>query len=84
MGKLISVTAYVLDSTPFASASLMAINADHFSRPAQNASTAQKQSNPAASGSINTIIYANWPSNNEGENHVILVSDSVATIVAGS
>jgi len=84
MGKLISVTAYVLDSTAFTSASVMAINADHFSRPAQNATLAQRQSNPAASANINTAIYANWPSNNEGENHIILVSDSLSTIVSGS
>lgn len=83
MGKLIAITGYVLDTTVYASASPMAIQADHI-KFAANASPGQKKSNPAASGSINTVVYANWPSNNEGENHVILIGELQSTLVTNS
>lgn len=83
MGKLIAMTAYVFDSTNYASASPMSVQSD-FIKFAGNASLKQKQSNPSASTSINTVVYANWESNNQGENHVILIGEAQSTLVTNS
>ena len=83
MGKLIAMTSYVLDGSAYPSASPISLQAD-WTKFAGNASVKQKQSNPAASGSINTVVYANWPTDNEGQNHVILISEEQSTLVTNS
>lgn len=83
MGKLLALTAYALDATQYASASPMTIQADNITI-TRSASLAQKQSNPAASASINTAVYANYRSENEGQSHVILVSETQAALVTAS
>jgi hypothetical protein len=83
MSKLISLGVWVKDGTQYASASTQAYNSDTILF-ATNASTKEKQSYPAASGSINSIVTLNYNTNNSGERHSLYVSDSVATIVTGS
>lgn len=83
MSRLISITAYAKDSTQFVSASPMVLNSDAIIL-AENASLHQRQSNPAASGSINTAITANYLQNNEGERHTFLISEVLSTLVTES
>lgn len=83
MSKLISLTVWAKDATQYASASTQAYNSDTILH-VDLASTAQKKSYPAASGSINSAITLNYLSNNTGERHSLLVQDALATIVTGS
>jgi hypothetical protein len=83
MARLISATVYAHDSSVYASASPMAIGTDSIIV-VQNASAANKKSNPAASGSINSRIVTNSLLNNEGQQHVYLVGETIATLVTAS
>lgn len=86
MGRIIPVTVYWKDSAPitnpYTSACVQAFQADDVILVA-TATTAQKMSVPAASGSINTAITMNYDSNNAGERHVWYVGDSI-TYIAGA
>lgn len=83
MARLISTTVYAKDSTVFASPSTMALNCDFFVN-VQNASLSNKQSVPAASGSINTSIITNEPIENSADRHLYLISETLAAIVTAS
>lgn len=83
MGKLISVTAYAKNSTPYVSASPNAIQEDWI-KFATNASLQQKQSVPSASSSINTALNINFNDNNTGENSVWLIGETLSTLVTNS
>lgn len=83
MARLVLATVYSKDSTTFASASPMALNADYFIN-VQNASLKVKQSNPAASGSINSYIITNEPIDNSAERHDYLIGETIATLITAS
>lgn len=83
MARLISITAYTRDSDAYSSASPMALNANDFVR-VTNATMGQKKSNPAASGSINTAIVTNEPTQNARESHDYLISETLAALVTAS
>lgn len=83
MARLIAITAYAKDSASYVSASPMALSTDSIVV-VQNASQANKKSNPAASGSINSRIVVNDKFNNAGEDHSYLVGESIATLVTAS
>lgn len=83
MARLIPITAYAKDSTSYVSASPMALSTDSIVV-VQNASQANKKSNPAASGSINSRIVVNDKFNNSGEDHSYLVGETIATLVTAS
>lgn len=79
MGKLISVSTMAIDSTIMSPSVTMGIQEDRI-KFAQAATTAQKAVTPG----VNSQIHVNWESNNAGENHILLVNESVSTIVSGS
>lgn len=83
MARLVLATVYAKDSSSYVSASPMAINADRIIV-VQNASQANKKSNPAASGSINSRIVVNDEFNNAGEDHSYLVGETIATLITAS
>ncbi len=83
MARIIPVTAYARDTTQFSSASPMGLNVVDFVR-VTNATTSQKKSVPSASGSINTAIVTNEPTDNSSENHDYLVAETLAALVTAS
>lgn len=83
MGKLIQTTCYAKDSTPFASASPQAVQADNITF-LSNATLAQKQTVPSASGSINTAIHLNYQDENAGQGHVWLIGETQTTLINAS
>ena len=83
MGKLISLTTFVVDSTTLSPSSIYAIQADNIVS-AVLATTNQKHAYPAASQGINTAVHTNNLYQNEGASHVLLVNESVSTIISGS
>lgn len=83
MARLISLTAYMVDSTTYASASVMAVTSDNIIS-VQNASANFKRSNPSASAQINSRVVVNDELNNAGERHVYGVGETIATIVTAS
>lgn len=83
MARLVLGTVYAMDSSSYVSASPMAISTDSIIV-VQNASAANKKSNPGASGSINSRIVTNSMFNNEGEQHVYLVGETIATLITAS
>lgn len=83
MARLILATAYAVGSTILASASPMAIAADDVIR-VTNATLSQKQSNPSASGSINSAIRTSEAVNNSSEEQVYLVNETIAALITAS
>lgn len=83
MARLVLATAYTQGSTVFNSASPMALNCDDFIR-VTNATLSQKQSNPSASGSINSAILTSQAVNNSAEEQVYLVNETVAALITAS
>lgn len=83
MGKLINVTVYAKDSTPYASASPQCVQADSIEF-AGNATLAQRQSVPSASSSINTFVKLNYGDENQGQNHVWLINEVYTTLTTNS
>lgn len=83
MARLILATSYAQGSTVFDSASPMAICADNVIR-ISNATLSQKQSVPAASGSINSVILTNEPIDNSAQRNDYLVSETVAALITAS
>lgn len=81
MSKLIQLTVYAKDATVYASASPQAYNADTILF-LENASPTQVRAVPSASGSIKTAVISNYDTNNEGERHTLLVSETQAAIIA--
>lgn len=83
MGKLISMSVFVVDSTVNSPSTLNAVNEDAI-KLARPATTRQKQSFPSASGGINTAVYLNFDDNNSGQNHTMLINEAVSTLISGS
>lgn len=83
MGKLISMSAYVINSTQQSPSLQIGIQEDDIVT-VRAASTAQKQSYPAASTNINTWVVANQPSENSEQQTGYLIGENVNTIINGS
>lgn len=84
MARLISVTAYAINSTSFnGAASPMLINADDIVK-VTNATLSAKQSVPSASGSINSAIVYNAMYANQNETNSVLVGETLSTLVTAS
>lgn len=83
IGKLINVTVYAKDTTQYTSASPQCVQADAIQF-AGNASLAQKQSVPSASGSINSFVKLNYADENSGQNHVWLINEAYTTLTTNS
>lgn len=83
MARLIQLTSYAKDSTVYASASVQLIHADSI-KMADNASLGQKKAFPSASNNINSVVYVNTGTNNEGQDHVYFVGETLATLITES
>lgn len=83
MATLISITAFVKDSTTLSPSTNYAIPTEHI-KFAVAATANQQHAYPAASQGIITAVHTNEPDNNSGENHVYLVNNTVASIVSAS
>jgi len=83
MARLISLTVFEKDSTALSPSVTYAVPADSI-KFALAATTKQKQAVPSASQGINTAVHINELNNNNGENHIYLVNETVAAIVTAS
>lgn len=83
MARLVTVTAYAVNSTAFESASPMTFPADNIVR-ISNASLKAKMSVPAASGSINSAFVVDIHQDNSTTQSSYLIAETQATIVTAS
>lgn len=83
MARFVQITAYAKDSTQYASASPMLVNADNMVN-VTNANLRSKMSVPSASGSINSQYVENDPDNNSGARHTYLIGETLGTLVTES
>jgi hypothetical protein len=83
MGKLINMTAYVINSTQQSPSLQVVINEDEIVR-AIPATTLQKQSYPSASANINTWVIANERVENANLQVGYLIGEQPGTLISGS
>lgn len=83
MARLVSLTVYAKDSTAYPSASTQLIAADNI-KFAENASAKVKSDFPSASAAINSVVQVNTMMNNQGEDHTLIVGETLGSLVTAS